>query len=149
METYWIPGYRTAGFEETISRIESLRDEKYPEAGLVANRYQDASIGWFYNKDQQYVTSINIMQRNQFSYWPGLESGKDYLFYHIQENTCEKSVAFLGVILPDLFEEVEEYPEQDVVRDGRVIKRYQIWYARGYKKHWMKRPSTSCAIEQY
>ncbi|MEQ8351775.1 MAG: glycosyltransferase family 39 protein [Leptospiraceae bacterium] len=135
IETYLVPGYRTLGFKEVIQGVEDVQ-KKHPTAALVANRYQDASIGWFYNKDQTFVPSINIMQRNQFSYWPGLEEGQDYLFYHIQENTCEKSVAFLGVILPTFFEEVIEYPEQEVVRNRRVIKRYQVWYARDFKNPW-------------
>lgn len=136
LETYWIPGYRTAGFQQVIQNVEKLQREKHPEAELVANRYQDASIGWFYNQDQDYVPSINIMQRNQFSYWPGLEKGKDYLFYHIQENTCEKSMSFLGVILPTFFEDVVEYPEREILIDGRVVKRYQVWFARGYRYPW-------------
>ena len=133
LETYWIPGYRTAGFKETVQGIEKIH-ESYPEATLVANRYQDASIAWFYNRGQKYVPSINIMQRNQFSYWPGLEKGKDYLFFHIQENTCEKSVAFLGVILPTFFKEVKTFPEEEVRVNGRVVKRYQVWYAHNYQK---------------
>ncbi|GEM_PF-2013160 len=136
IETYWVPGYRTLGFREVIQGVERIQKENHPQAKLAANRYQDASIGWFYNRDQSYVPSINIMQRNQFSYWPGLEPGNDYLFYHIQENTCEKSVSFLGVILPTFFEEVVEYPEEEIVHNRRVIKRYQVWFARGYKYPW-------------
>ncbi|MCB1171429.1 MAG: hypothetical protein KDK25_13875, partial [Leptospiraceae bacterium] len=135
LETYWVPGYRTMGFHEVILGVERIQQE-HPGASLVANRYQDASIGWFYNSGQSYVPSINIMQRNQFSYWPGLEKGQDYLFYHIQENTCEKSVSFLGLILPTFFEKVVEYPEQEIVRNRRVVKRYQVWYARGFKHPW-------------
>ncbi|HBS05703.1 MAG TPA: hypothetical protein DEA96_12105 [Leptospiraceae bacterium] len=135
VETYWVPGYRTLGFKNVITGVERIQKE-HPEAELVANRYQDASIGWFYNREQKYVPSINIMQRNQFSYWPGLEPGKDYIFYHIQENTCEKSVSFLGVILPSFFEEVVEYPEEEVIHNRRVIKRYQVWYARNLQSPW-------------
>ncbi|MBI41203.1 MAG: hypothetical protein CMF59_16530 [Leptospiraceae bacterium] len=135
VETYWVPGYRTLGFQNVIAGVQRIQKD-HPETGLVANRYQDASIGWFYNREQKYVPSINIMQRNQFSYWPGLEKGKDYLFYHIQENTCEKSVSFLGIILPTFFSEVVEYPEQEVIHNRRVIKRYQVWYARDFQNPW-------------
>ena len=35
-----------------------------------------------------------------------------------------------------MFEEMEEFPEMDIIRDGKTIKRYQVWYLKNYKKSW-------------
>jgi len=40
--------------------------------------------------------------------------------------------------LEDIFEKADifEYKEKDVILDGRVAKRYQLYYAENYEKAW-------------
>lgn len=135
IEPYWIPAYRTAGYSDIARRVEEAM-QQYSVKQVAANRYQDAAILSFYLKGQPYVPSANIMQQNQYSYWKGLEKGKSYVFVQIQENTCEKSPGFLGPVLSGLFEETVTLPEKEIIKDGYVVKRYQIFIARNYEKGW-------------
>lgn len=134
---YFIPGYRTQGFAEAVREIEALRDRVAPGAGLAAaNRYQDAAIASWHGRGQPFITSVNIMQRNQYNYWPQLERGRDYVIFYIHEKTCERSQIFVTPTLGFMFEKVEELPERSVVVDGVVVKRYQAWIGRNYRRSW-------------
>ncbi|MCB1324062.1 MAG: glycosyltransferase family 39 protein [Spirochaetales bacterium] len=133
---YWILHYRSRGFEEAVDRIRNLRDELDPEAGILANRYQDAAIAEWYLPDHEYVGSVNIMQQNQYTFWPACEVGKNYIIFTIDENTAEKSTVFIEPLLSYMFEDVEIFPEEDITMDGLPIKRMQIYYARGFRNNW-------------
>ncbi len=134
---YFVPGYRTLGFAEAVREIEALRDRVAPGAGLAAaNRYQDAAIASWYARGQPFISSVNIMQRNQYNYWPQLERGRDYVIFYIHEKTCERSQIFVTPTLGFMFESVEELPERSVVVDGVVVKRYQVWIGRNYRRSW-------------
>jgi hypothetical protein len=120
-----------------VREIEALRDRVAPGAGLAAaNRYQDAAIASWHAEGRPFITSVNIMQRNQYNYWPQLERGRDYVIFYIHEKTCERSQIFVTPTLGFMFEEVEELPERSVVVDGVVMKRYQVWIARNYRRSW-------------
>lgn len=137
IESYFVPGYRPVGFAEAIAEITAFRDREAPDAGIVAsNRYQDAAVASWHSPGQPFVTSMNVMQRNQYNYWPGLEKGRDYVVYYIHEKTCERSEVFIQPTLGFMFDEVEEFPERDVVVDGTVVKRYQVYIARNYRRSW-------------
>lgn len=137
IESYHVPGYRPLGFAEAIAEITAFRDQVAPEAGIVAsNRYQDAAIASWHAPGQPFVTSMNVMQRNQYNYWAGLEKGRDYVVFYIHEKTCERSEVFIEPTLTFMFDEVEEYPEREVVVDGAVVKRYQVYVARKYRRSW-------------
>ncbi|MCR9142993.1 MAG: glycosyltransferase family 39 protein [bacterium] len=137
VESYFVPGYRPVGFAEAIAEITAFRDREAPEAGIVAsNRYQDAAVASWHSPGKPFVTSMNVMQRNQYNYWPGLEKGRDYVVYYIHEKTCERSEVFILPTLGFMFDEVEEFPEQDVIVDGAVVKRYQVYIARNYRRSW-------------
>ena len=133
---YWILHYRSRGFEEAIDRVRTLRDELDPQAGILANRYQDAAIAEWYLPDHEYVGSVNIMQQNQYTFWPACEPGKNYVIFTIDENTAEKSTLFIEPLLSYMFEAVEIFPEEDITMDGLPIKRMQIYYARGFRNNW-------------
>ncbi|MBK8397307.1 MAG: glycosyltransferase family 39 protein [Leptospiraceae bacterium] len=136
LDPHYIIGYRHDGFKEIVERVDELRQKKDSLAQIVTNRYQDAAIASWYLPGQPFVSSINIMQKNQYNLWPSLEYGKNYFLIHIQEKTCLKSFVFFQPYLQFMFEEVEEYPETDIIRDGKTIKRYQVWYLKNYKKSW-------------
>jgi hypothetical protein len=136
LDPHYIIGYRQDGFKEIIERVEDFKNKKDPSAQIVANRYQDASIASWYLKDQPFIVSLNIMQKNQYNLWPSIEKGKNYFLIHIQEKTCQKSFVFFQPYLKFMFEEVEEFPETDIIRDGKTIKRYQVWYLKNYRKDW-------------
>jgi 4-amino-4-deoxy-L-arabinose transferase-like glycosyltransferase len=136
VSSYYIPEYRFSGFEQIISEIDSFRAQVDPAAGFAATRYQDSAIASFYLPGRPFVPSINVLQRNQYSYWPGLENGKNYLIFYIQEDPTAKSYLFFQPVLKYMFDEIRPYPEREIIRDGRVIKRYQIWHARRYRAPW-------------
>ncbi|MEQ9366691.1 MAG: glycosyltransferase family 39 protein [Leptospirales bacterium] len=137
IESYFVPGYRPIGFSEAIAEITAFRDREAPEAGIVAsNRYQDAAVASWHSPGKPFITSMNVMQRNQYNYWPGLEKGRDYVVYYIHEKTCERSEVFIQPTLGFMFDEVEEFPERDVIVDGAVVKRYQVYIARNYRRSW-------------
>jgi len=138
INSYYIPALRYAGYKETVLEVEAERMRRDPEAVLVANRYQDAAVASWYLPDKRFVPSLNIMQKNQYSFWPGLEPDQDALIFAIQENTCEKATIFFSPLLEDIFEKADifEYKEKDVILDGRVAKRYQLYYAENYEKAW-------------
>ncbi|MCB1307674.1 MAG: glycosyltransferase family 39 protein [Leptospiraceae bacterium] len=135
---YLIPGYRLDGFQEIIERLEAERERTDPEAGLLAQRYQDAAVAQWYNQKREFVGSAAIMERSQYSYWPALEEGHNYFFVYINENPGIKMATFFEAVLEYMFEKVEPYPEMEVVRDGRVIKRFKIWYLQNYMYSWHK-----------
>ena len=136
LDPHYIIGYRQDGFKEIAERVEELRQKKDPSAEMIANRYQDAAILSWYLPNQPTVVSINIMQKNQYNLWESIEKGKNYFLVHIQEKTCQKSFVFFQPYLKFMFEDIEEYPEVDILRDGKVIKRYQVWYLKNYQKSW-------------
>ncbi|MDH5656397.1 MAG: glycosyltransferase family 39 protein [Spirochaetia bacterium] len=134
--TGYIPGYKTAGYKQVVDELENLRNEIDPGAEYAANRYQDASIASFYLSDQIYVPSMNVMQKNQYSYWPNLKKGKNYIVFSIQESSKRTMLNLMEPTLYLMFEEVTVYPEKKVILDGRVVKTYQAWHARNFKKGW-------------
>jgi hypothetical protein len=136
LETYTIPYYRTKGFEEIYKLAEIKKSEVDPKSIFVTNRYQDASILSWYSPRKEFIKSLNILQKNQYNLWEGIEKGKNYFLVAIQENTCEKSFVFFQPYLKFMFDEVIEFPEQDLVIDSRVVKRYQFWYLKNYKNYW-------------
>jgi len=136
LDPHYIIGYRQDGFKEIAERVQELRQKKDSSAEIIANRYQDAAILSWYLPNQPTVVSINIMQKNQYNLWESIEKGKNYFLVHIQENTCEKSFVFFQPYLKFMFEDMQEYPEVDILRDGKVIKRYQVWYLKNYQKSW-------------
>ncbi|MBP7283758.1 MAG: glycosyltransferase family 39 protein [Leptospiraceae bacterium] len=136
LDPHYIIGYRHDGFKEIIEKVDELRQKKDPTAEIIANRYQDASIASWYLPGQPFSVSINIMQKNQYNLWNSIEKGKNYFLIHIQEKTCQKSFVFFQPYLKFMFEEMEEFPEMDIIRDGKTIKRYQVWYLKNYKKSW-------------
>jgi hypothetical protein len=127
---------RFKGYKEVIREVEVFQKEKHPSSILITNRYQDASIGSWYIQGQPHVNSINILFKNQYNHWNQMELGKDYLIYYIQENSCEKPLTMFDIVLSDMFDELTTYPEKEIVINGEVLKRYQVWYGKGYKKAW-------------
>ncbi|MCC6275373.1 MAG: glycosyltransferase family 39 protein [Leptospiraceae bacterium] len=130
------PIERYKGYKEAIFEIEKLQKEKHSGSTLVANRYQDASIASWYLSGKPFIQSINILQKNQYTYWNKMEKGKDYMLFYIQENTCEKSFVFFQPLLESMFEEVTEYPEKEILMNGVAVKRYQVWHGKNYKQDW-------------
>lgn len=128
--------YKNKGFKEIISIVQDRQKKLDPNAIIIANRYQDASIASFYLSEQPRIMSMNILQKNQYNYWNQMKPGKNYLLFYIQENVCEKSFIFFQPLLKVMFENVQEFPEEDLVIDNKTIKRYQIWYLKNYKESW-------------
>ena len=136
VEPYFTPQYRFAGFEEAISEIKKFQETNAKDYELISNKYQDSSIASWYLKDNPFVPSLNLLQKNQFSYFPSIRKGGNYLLFHIQENTCEKSFVIYKPSLEYMFDKVEEFPEQDIVVDGYVVKRFQVWKLTNFQKRW-------------
>ena len=133
---YYILGTRNLGYLEIVNDLENILKNKHPGDEIVANRYQDAAILSWYLPGKPPIQSLNILQKNQYNYWLDMEKGKDYLLVYIQEKTCAKAFIFFQPILHEMFEQVIEYPEKEVVIDGNLVKRYQVWYLRNYEKDW-------------
>ena len=136
LDPYYILGNRNLGYNEIIQDILKLKEEKYPQATIIANRYQDAAILSWYLPDKPIVDSMNILQKNQYNYWLNMEKGRDYILVYIQEKTCSKAFIFFQPILYEMFETVVEYPEKEIILDQYLVKRYQIWYLKNYQKDW-------------
>ncbi|MCP5493060.1 MAG: glycosyltransferase family 39 protein [Leptospiraceae bacterium] len=130
------PMERYTGYRETIMEIEEFRKKNHPNAKLIANKYQDAAMASWYLPQKSFVGSMNILQKNQYSYWEPMKQGNDYLVFFIQENICEKSFVFFQPLLDLMFEQMVEYPEKEVVVNGKVVKRYQMWYGKNYQTNW-------------
>ncbi len=135
-ESYAVPGYRNSAWKEIVDAVNEERQRRDPAAGIAANRYQDAAMASWYLPDNEYVPNFNILQKNQYSWWPGPEKGRNYFVFFVTENPCEISPVFFQPALEYMFESVEEYPESEIIKDGKVLKRYQIWYAKNYREHW-------------
>lgn len=132
----YIPEYRAGGYRQAILDIERIGRETAPDALMAATRYQDAALAGFYMKDQPFIPSINVMQKNQYSFWPYLQEGKDYIIFIIYENECQKSGTLLEPVLNYMFDSVEILQEGTVTKDGLLIKRHQMWLARNFKQRW-------------
>ncbi|MCB1174926.1 MAG: glycosyltransferase family 39 protein [Leptospiraceae bacterium] len=130
--------FRTAGYREMIAQLEQVRRQKYPNAILIANRYQDAAIAEWYLRDTRpgRVASMNISQKNQYSYWPSLEKGQDYLIFASSENGLTPVDPFLFIWLDYMFESVTTADEQTVTHQGVLVKKYRYWYARNFRMAW-------------
>ncbi len=136
LDSHFIPGYRDRGFKEISENLKTLKYQIDKNANTIANRYQDAAILSWYEESQKFVPSINILQKNQYNHWNKLEVGKNYFLIFIQENTCVKSPTFFTPYLKFMFEEVKNFEEKEIMENGIVIKRYQIWYLKNYKRVW-------------
>lgn len=139
LEPYSVPGYRQTGFREAAEEIRKLRDKTDPNAEIIANKYQDAAILSWFLSGQPFVQSLNIMQKNQYNYWLHLEKGKNYFLGFIEDKTCEKSFIFFQSYLELMFEEVKEFPEQDIIIDGKTVKRYQAWHLKNFRESWAEK----------
>lgn len=131
-----VPQMRLAGYRDVIRAVDRERRKIDPSAQLITNRYQDAAIASFHLEGQPFTGSLNILQRNQYNYWPSVEKGKNYVLFIVQENTCEKAMVFFQPVLAFMFEEVKEFPEQEIMKDGVAVKRYQMWYLKNYRRDW-------------
>jgi hypothetical protein len=136
MEPHFIPEYKAKGFTQIAKEVQELKTQIDPDGIIVANRYQDAAILSWNLPSQPFITSINIMQKNQYNLWPSMQKGKNYFLVHIQENTCEKSFIFFQPYLERMFDSVQEFPEKDIILSGNVLKRYQVWYLKNYRQEW-------------
>lgn len=136
LDPHYTPGYRYDGFQEIADRALVKQKEVDSGALFAASRYQDAAILSWSLPGKPYVSSLNILMKNQYNRWPGLETGKNYMLVYISEKACAKSFVFFQPFLKSMFEEVREFPEETIIRDGKVIKRFQIWYLRNYQKSW-------------
>ena len=58
------------------------------------------------------------------------------MVFYIHEKTCERSEVLIQPTLTFMFDEVEEFPERDIVVNGAVVKRYQVYLARNYRRSW-------------
>lgn len=131
-----LPSSKYIGYRQAFSEIEQLRKEKHPQAIIIANKYQDAALASWYLSAKPFVNSFNILQKNHYTYFQKFQPGEDYLLFYIQEKVCEKAPVFILPLLESMFDSVKEYPEREVIVDGRVVKRYIVWYGEGYRKHW-------------
>jgi 4-amino-4-deoxy-L-arabinose transferase-like glycosyltransferase len=137
LNPHFVPGYRADGFLEIVQKIEEFRNSNFPNAQIIANRYQDAAIASWHSKDKPFINSLNILQKNQYNHWMKLNKGQDYILLYIEEKPCQKSFIFFQPYLEWMFESVKEFPEEEIVRNGKVIKRYQIWYLKNYLQSWV------------
>lgn len=136
VEPFWIPGNRVRGFRQAIEIVARERDRVDPGALIASNRYQDSAVASWYLPGQPHVPSINILQKNQYSFWPGLQKGENYVVFAIQENTCEKAALFWVPVLDYMFDEVRGLGEFDVVMDGAAVKRVNMFYGKNYQRNW-------------
>jgi hypothetical protein len=136
IDPYYILGTRNLGFKEIAEKVIKLQKDKYPDSKIITNRYQDAAILSWYLPEKPFITSLNILQKNQYNYWYDMEYGRNYLLVFIQEKTCAKSFIFFQPILSKMFEKIEEYPEEDININGFLVKRVQTWYLKNYQKNW-------------
>lgn len=128
--------YRTAGYRQMIANIDKLRQRVDPNAKIVANRYQDAAIAHWYLPDHEYVASINIAQKNQYSYWPSMKKGKNYFLFVSRNDTTMETDPGLPLWLELMFEKVEEFPSETIQYNGYPVKKYKVYYAQNLKVHW-------------
>lgn len=131
-----VPQMRLAGYKDVVMAVEEQRKKTDPTAQLMTNRYQDAAIAAFHLPGQPHVGSLNILQRNQYNYWPSVEKNRNYFVFIVQENTCEKAMFFFQPVLAYMFEEVTAFPEQEILKDGVPVKRYQTWYVKNFRRDW-------------
>jgi hypothetical protein len=134
--SYHVPLYRTQGFEEAVDYANEIKQNVDRQAAIIANRYQDAAVLSFYSPDQPQSISINIMQKNEYSFWPGLDKGKNYFILFINENACQKSPVFFQIALVNMFDSVKEFPEKEIIIDGKIAKRAVVFYVTNYKRPW-------------
>jgi hypothetical protein len=136
LEPYYVIGYRYEGFKEAATKVMEFKNRIDSSADIIANRYQDAAILSWFLPNKPNIQSLNILQKNEYNYSLNLVKGKNYILVHIEEKTCEKSFLFFQPYLKMMFEEVIEYPEENIVLYGDTIKRLQIWHLKNYQKSW-------------
>ncbi|MCB1191310.1 MAG: glycosyltransferase family 39 protein [Leptospiraceae bacterium] len=125
------------GYKEAIVGIENFRESIDPNAGLLANTYQDAARASWYLPGKPYVPSLNVLKKNQFTFWEQPQAGKNYVVFHVSDYLCKKT-DFLLFYLDYACDEVVEKPEAEIRQNGRFLKRYQVWYCKNLGEHWNK-----------
>ncbi len=131
-----LPGLQTEGYEEIVNKVVKLRSELDPEAGIAANRYQDAAIASWYLRGHEDVDSINILQKNQYSFWNIMQTGRNYFIFHVNEDQCDAPPILLEPVLKYMFGKVSMLEEGKISYNGIVHKNYMIWHAVDYRRPW-------------
>lgn len=127
--------HRNFGYEDAIQKIEKFRRDTDPDSVLLANTYQDASRASWYIEGHPFIPSLNLFKRNQYTLWEQPVPGKNYVVFHVSDNPCIKP-DLLSLYLRFACSSVSEYPEEVVVRNDRIVKRYQYWYCKNLEDHW-------------
>ncbi len=123
------------GYREIIEEIVTKRKEKDSNAGILSITYQDAALAHWYLPNHEYVHALSILSRTQYSYWPGVEQGKNYFIYislksRIDDFYLDRS------IFSQLCEKMEDLGRHTINIDGEPLKGYQLWYCKNYKQDW-------------
>lgn len=129
--------HRNFGYREAILEIENFRKHIDPNAKLLANTYQDAARGSWYLPGKPYIPSLNILKRNQFTFWKQPKAKMNYVVYHVSDYPCKKT-DFLLLYLDFACDEVIEKPSTVIKKDEKFLKRYQMWYCKNLGEHWNK-----------
>lgn len=123
---------RMGGFAEAVHEVDQIRSTHAPAAHLLATRYQDAAIASFYLDGQPFVSSINILMKNQYTFWPSPAAGEDFVVFLIEDIEGTPGPDFLGSTLPSLFESVESEYSGTITLHGRKAKRWKAYVARDF-----------------
>lgn len=95
---------------------------------LLADKYQITSLLSFYNPYQEQAYFINLfgMRKNQFSYWPRPEKGKNALFVAVEANFNEDVEEYSSLLSP-YFEKIHPFKVISLVEsEGKSVKKALI-----------------------
>lgn len=123
---------RIGGFAEAVQAVEQLRQNRAPRAHLLATRYQDAAIASYYLPGQPFISSLNILMKNQYSFWPSPNVGDDFVVFLIEDIEGTPGPDFLSATLASLFETVESEHSGTITIHNRKAKRWKAYVARSF-----------------
>lgn len=132
-----LPALQLQAYPLAIAALEERAQAVDSGARIASNRYQDAAIASWYRRQRVFTPALSILQKTQYSFWTQPVAGENYIVFHIDEDPRYKSHAFFPPILKYMFREVRDLPPLEIsIQPEGVVLRMQLWYCKGYRRHW-------------
>ena len=125
----------TRGYDKIVNEVNEKRKKLDPNAGILSLNYQDAALASWYLPNHEYVHSLSILSRNQYSYWEGPKLNKNYFIY-ISLKTRIENFFIDEFYFKQICESMQKLGRHYIEIDNEQLKGYELWYCKNYLQDW-------------
>ena len=125
----------TRGYDKIVYEVNEKRKKLDPNAGLLSLTYQDAALASWYLPNHEYVHSLSILTRSQYSYWEGPKLNKNYFIY-ISLKTRIENFFIDEFYFKQMCGSMQKLGRHYVEIDNEQLKGYELWYCKNYLQDW-------------